>query len=401
MINGHVAQGFEPVADAFSSTLRRDGSDGAACAVYLEGRAVVDIWAGTADAEAGTAWDRQTIVPVFSSTKGMVAVAVHRLVQDGRLRLDEPVAAYWPEFAAAGKADVPVRMLLDHSAGLPYLDEPMSPERILAWDDPVAALARQRPAWEPGTIRGYHAITYGWLAGEIVRRITGRSAGQHFRDAVGDPLGLRAWIGLPDAEFEHLAPLVQPDPAAAQDDASEHPLSSCITEQMARFADPESTTSRAFTLSGSFSLTGDDDRPDERTWHRAEMPGIGGISDAAALARMYAACVGEVEGVRLLDEDVMEQARAEQAPAAIDEVTRWPVRWGLGFMLPSQATPMLTRDSFGHPGSGGSIGFADPGTKVGFGYVVNRMGPTAFLDGRKQQVIAALRKILDVDPAGH
>jgi CubicO group peptidase (beta-lactamase class C family) len=395
---GEVASGFEPVADAFLSNFEGPVPEaGAACAVYVDGRPVVDIWAGIADT-TGSPWDRDTIAPVASTTKGMVGVALNLLAQRGSIDLDAPVAAYWPEFAAAGKEDLPVRMLVNHQAGLPYWDEPVTYSEFLEGVVPVERLAAQRPVWEPGTAFGYHAITYGWLAGEVIRRVTGLSVGQFFAREVVEPLSLRAWIGLPDAEQGHVAEsfaLPEPAPGAS---APTHPLMGALVEMGTLMADPSSHTRRAFDLSGSLPLAppSEPDPEEERAFRRAELAGIGGLCDARSLARMYGACLTEVDGVRLLDDDTVRDATKPQNEEGPDLVVRWPTVWGTGFMLPSAATSMITPRSFGYPGTGGSAGFADPATRASFGYVCNRMGPTAFLDPRKPTILAALRRVLGV-----
>ncbi|MEV5589826.1 serine hydrolase domain-containing protein [Nonomuraea pusilla] len=209
---GETAPGFEAVRETFEAQLPGEREAGAAVAVYLHGRKVVDLWGGVADPATGRPWERDTLQVVFSTTKGVTAACAHLLAERGELDLDAPVAAYWPEFAANGKDRLPVRWLLTHQAGLPAIDRPVTPAQALAWEPMVTALAAQRPLWEPGTGHGYHAHTYGWLVGEVVRRVSGRSLGTYLAEEIAAPLGLDLWIGLPAAELPRVSRLVT-DPA--------------------------------------------------------------------------------------------------------------------------------------------------------------------------------------------
>ncbi len=207
-IDGWVAPGFEPVRDTFRANFERHGEVGAAVAFYVEGRPVVDLWGGLADPAKDRPWTEDTLQLVFSTTKGATAACANLLAQRGQLDIDAPVATYWPEFAQAGKASIPVRWILCHKAGLPWVDATMTLEEALSWEPVVRALEVQEPAWEPGTAHGYHATTYGWLVGEVVRRIDGRSLGRFWADEIAGPLGLEWWIGLPEELHHRVAPLI-------------------------------------------------------------------------------------------------------------------------------------------------------------------------------------------------
>ena len=205
-VQGHVEEGWGKVADAFRANFEGNpGEVGAACCVYADGRPVVDLWGGLADREANRPWNKDTIVAVASTTKGATAICAHLLVQRGELDLDAPVVKYWPEFGAAGKEQIPVRWLLSHQVGLPVIDGPLTFEEACAWDPVIRALEAQKPEWEPGTEHVYHSMTFGFLVGEIVRRITGKSLGTFFADEVAAPLGLSAWIGLPEEQEGRVA----------------------------------------------------------------------------------------------------------------------------------------------------------------------------------------------------
>jgi CubicO group peptidase (beta-lactamase class C family) len=369
-IQGNAEPGFERVREAFGGNFERGGDVGAAVCVYRHGRKVVDLWGGQADAGAGTLirpWARDTLQLVYSATKAATATCAHLLAQRGELDLDRPAASYWPEFAAEGKADIPVRWLLSHQAGLPVIDHPISLDSLLAWDPMAAALAAQRPVWEPGTGHGYHGRTYGWLVGEVIRRVSGRSVGTFFAEEIAGPAGLDFHIGLPAAERGRVSQMVIDDPPGPG--VAAIPIEQ-IPEQfrplLAAFADPGSLMNRAFALS-----VPDIDFNDPVT-QAAEIPSSNGICTADGLARLYAALIGEVDGVRILDQATTVAATAEQA-AGTDQVLLVPSRFASGFMLPTNESPLGGPTSFGHPGRGGSLGFADPDSGIAFGYVVSHI----------------------------
>ncbi len=375
---GEVAPGFETVREAFAGNFTQHGEVGAACAVYYRGERVVDLWGGFADPETERPWKRDSLQLVFSATKGIVATCVLRLAERGEVDLNAPVARYWPEFAAEGKESIPVRWLLCHKAGIPIIDAPLTREEVYAWDPVVEALARQEPAWDPGTAHGYHARTFGWALGELVRRVTGRSIGCFFQDEIAKPLGLDFWIGLPE-ELEPRVTRVLPPP--------DDPEPGKSVESILELLGPESLLQRVLT--GPSNLFGYDEMWNTRALHAAEIPSSNGICDARSLARFYAALIGEVDGIRLLQPDTVEQARSTQAEGP-DKVIFLPSRFGLGFMLP----PMLGADvgpaSFGHPGAGGSLGFADPEHDLSFGYVMNQMHMGLSGDARSAALVKAL-----------
>ncbi|MGI5487632.1 serine hydrolase domain-containing protein [Microtetraspora malaysiensis] len=366
-IGGDTAPGFEGVRDAFAANLAGDQEVGAAVAVYLHGTKVVDLWGGVADPGTGRTWERDTLQVVFSTTKGVTAACAHLLAQRGELDLDAPVAEYWPEFAANGKERVPVRWLLTHQAGLPALDHPITPAEAIAWHPMVTALAAQRPFWEPGTDHGYHAHTYGWLVGEVVRRVTGRSIGTFLAEEIATPLGLDLWIGLPKTEHHRVSRIVA-DPidldALARIDLDALPEPA--REVMRAYADPTSLTRRSM---GVVTPPLNHDAPDEQS---AEMPATNGICTARALAGFYAALIGDVDGHRVLTPETLAAATAEQV-SGIDRVLRVPVRIGTGFGLPTPDAFWYSPTAFGFPGYGGSLGFADPANGLAFGYVMNRI----------------------------
>ncbi|MFJ9422968.1 serine hydrolase domain-containing protein [Streptomyces sp. NPDC101249] len=381
-VNGVVAGGFEPVRDAFARNFTALGDRGAAVAVYRDGHRVVDLWAGTRDVDGTDPWERGTAQIVRSATKGVAAAVVLLLHQRGELDLDAPVGAYWPEFKAAGKERTRVWHLLAHRAGVPALDRPLTPAEAA---DPVRgaeAVAAQAPAWEPGTDHGYHAHTWSWLIGELVRRVTGgATVGELVAREIARPLGAGLWLGLPGEEAARVG-RVGPVEAARPEGGLRTRPKRAVAEA---YADPGSLTRRAFA-----AITPAPDENDP-AYRAAVLAGSNGIATADGLARFYASLIGEVDGGRrLFTPETTEAARTGRS-AGQDRVLVVPTRFGPGPMLHSPASPLLSAGSFGHPGRGGSLGFADPESGIAFGYVTNgfRAGVTA--DPRAQALVRAVR----------
>ncbi|WP_019930326.1 serine hydrolase domain-containing protein [Nocardia sp. BMG111209] len=386
-IDGTVAPGFEPVRDAFAANFEKAGEVGAAVAVYRDGQPVVDLWGGLADPATDRPWERDTLQLVYSATKAVTAAAAHLLAQRGELDLDAPVSRYWPEFAAAGKSAIPVRQLLSHRAGLPALDHPVPLADALTWEPMVTALAAQRPLWEPGTAHGYHGRTFGWLVGEVIRRVSGRSPGRFVAEEITGPHGIDFFIGLPDTERNRVSRLVfapQPDYSAIPIDR----IPEALRPLLAAAADPESLSNRAFAVTDPA-----DPDFDSPAVQAAEIPASNGIGTARGLARFYATLIGDVDGHRLLTADTLADATVEQA-AGIDRVMLLPSRYASGFMLPTESFALGGPASFGHPGRGGALGFADPTRGLAFGYVTNYIVEGA-LDLRAADLAAAVNAAWD------
>ncbi|MBB5934340.1 serine hydrolase domain-containing protein [Streptomyces zagrosensis] len=386
-INGEVAAGFEPVREAFEANLEEHRDIGAAVCVYQGGRPVVDLWGGIADLETSRPWERDTLQLVYSATKGATATAAHLLAQRGALDLDAPVATYWPEFAANGKADIPVRWLLSHQAGVVALDQPIPLAEALAWQPMVAALAAQRPQWTPGTAHGYHGRTFGWLVGEVIRRVSGRTPGRFFADEIAAPLALDFFIGLPASERDRVSRMTYRQPEADLTTVPQEEIPEELRDQVAAWSDPHSLSNRAFQVTDPANI--DFNSPEVQA---AELPSSNGIGTAHSLARMYAALISEVDGVRLLTPDALASAAKEQA-TGIDQVMVTPSRFGSGFMLSTEANPMIGPTSFGHTGRGGSLGFADPEHGIAFGYAMNHI-ISGSDDVRATSLVDAVRRSL-------
>ncbi len=370
-VSGLVEPGFDAVAAAFANNFTAHGEVGAACAIYRRGRPVVDLWGGLADADSGRPWERDTVALVFSTAKGPTATCIHRLVEAGRLDVDAPVAAYWPEFGCNGKEQVTTRQVLSHQAGLAAVDGDLTLAQVLAWDPVVEAIAAQAPNWEPGTAHGYHARSFGWILGELVRRITGDSLGRYLAREIADPLGLRFWIGLPRQELSHCATLVPPEGGS---------------DAVAALLGADSLTARV--MSGPSGLFGYNEMWNREEVLRAEMPSSNGVGDARSLARFYAALLDEVDGVRLLGPGQLAEA-CERQVCGPDKVIFRETCFGLGFGLQPFLAPGAGPRAFGHPGAGGAMAFADPDAGLGFAYVMNAMKFDLEGDPRSTELIRA------------
>jgi CubicO group peptidase (beta-lactamase class C family) len=393
-VHGSVEPGFEAVRTAFAENFAAHGEQGASVCVYVGGEKKADLWGGVADPATGRGWEPGTVTVVYSVTKGATAILAWLLAQRGLLDFDAPVTKYWPEFGGGGKGAVPVRYLFTHQAGLPYLDQQLSRDEVLDGTRVVEVLEQQVPAWQPGTAHGYHALTYGWLAGALIRKITGRRLGEVFADEVAGPLGLDFHIGLPASQEDRVASLLDPpppDPHAL--DAIDDPELKAILIAIGTAAlDPRSPFSRALSTNGALPA------PHAATWndprvHRSELPAANGITNARSLARLYAATIGEVDGVRLLSDDTVANARAEQVRGA-DRTLLAETRFGTGFQLPTAGAPLLSADSFGHVGLGGALGFADVRHGVAFGYAQNQLLSHPTGDPRTRGLIAAVREAI-------
>ena len=350
---------FTAVHRALAGNFRDHGEVGAAIAITIDGRLVVDLWAGWADRARTRPWQRDTLVNVFSVGKAMAALSLLILVERRQVDLDAPVAHYWPEFAARGKGGITVRMLLSHRAGLPGIRRSLPRFAMYDWELMTSALAEEEPWWEPGRAHGYHVNTFGFLIGEIVRRVTGERIGTFFRRAVAAPLEADFHFGIGPEHDERIADyLFGGEPPDLLDGDEER-------QRLLRgvYLNPPG-------LSGFGTVN-------TRAWRAAEMPSTNGHANARAVARIYGAlaCGGAVDGVRLLRTETIEHAIAE-ASAGLDLVLGRPSRFGLGFQLTQPERPLGSNPrTFGHFGAGGSLGFADPDARLAFAYTMNQPGP--------------------------
>ncbi len=389
-IHGVCDARFHGVREEFERNFAQRGEVGASVCVMIEGRTVVDLWGGVADRHTQRPWERDAISLVWSSTKGGTALCTHILIARGLLELDRLVASYWPEFGQAGKEDVTVRMLLDHQAGLPAIRQPLVASGLYDWDYMTGVLAAEPPFWEPGARQGYHATTFGHLVGEVVRRVSGQPFDQFFRDEVAGPLGLDFHIGLAEEHEPRVAPTIRADPPPPDE-----PRSRFLTLMA---SDPDSIQALTVKNTGRRTVAGD---YDSREAHRAVLPSQGGITNARGLAGMYAPlALGDGQ---LVDADTLKQMSAVSSAVGVDATLLIGLRIALGFWKSSdnrQGQPgardsmILSEEAFGHPGMGGSLGFADPGAKMSFGYTMNKQGRGVCLNERGQSLVDAVYRAL-------
>ncbi|MEW2288130.1 serine hydrolase domain-containing protein [Streptomyces sp. NPDC047841] len=381
-VHGHCDPRFAAVREAFAENFRARGELGAAVAVTVAGETVVDLWGGWADADRTRPWARDTVVNVWSTTKGPVALCAHILADRGLLDLDAPVAAYWPEFAAEGKDKVLVRHLLSHRAGLSGLREPHTLEDLYDWDLTTARLAATAPWWEPGTRSGYHALTYGFLVGEVVRRVSGLRPGAFLEREVTGPLALDFTVGLPERDSGRAARLVHPPAASRTEQAP-------ASGQLA----PVALAALANPLVGAAEAN-------SPAWRAAEIPAANGHGTARAVAALYGVFAGggSYGGRRILSPEAAERVREGQGSCrdlVLGAGFEGDTEVGLGLWLSGpQGSYGPNPRAFGHDGFGGSCGLADPDAGVSLGYVMNRMGPHIANDPRKTALVEALYSAL-------
>ena len=382
-VGGTVEPGWETVRAVFEASLDAGTDTGASVAVYHRGRPVVDLWAGFQDREHTVDYGPDTLQLVFSTTKGVTATAVAMCVQRGLFSYDDLVCEHWPEFAAHGKESATVAQLLSHQCGLISVDGPITLAEALHWDTVAARVADTKPDWPIGSGHGYHALTYGWLAGELIRRTDGRTPGQFVADEISGPLGLDLWIGLPEELEPRVAPLI-----GNLVNRSDDPAIQAIVDQM---MGPTTRLGRALLLNGAFDV---EDAFNSREVHAAEIPAANGITNARSLARLYAATMGSIDGVRLLDDATRDVARTPLTPEGeADFCLMLPTRFGMGYMVYAPGfTPYAGPGSFGHTGAGGSVAFAQPERELSFAYAMNKMASSLAGDVRAQNLIEAAKQ---------
>ena len=391
VVQGYVAPGFEDVRREFERNFSSRNELGGACAAYVGGEKVVDLWGGVRDARSGDPWGEDTLVLVYSTSKGLAAMTLALAHSRGWLDYDERVAAYWPEFAQAGKGDVTVRQLLAHEAGLPVVDEPLDANLLADFDRLADAIARQPPHWRPGTRHGYHGVSLGWYEGELMRRVDPdrRTLGRFFAEEIAAPLGLETYFGAPeDFPRERLARIERVPAWKALPQTRHLPRAMAVA-----MANPRSLSYRTFA-NPRLRRPADLDRAEYR---RVEFPAGGALGSARDIARAYAAFVADPPELGL-------------APSTLDELTRFPPRplhgwhdevlkvdtaFSLGFARPLGEFRFGTSArAFGHPGAGGSFAFGDPDRRVAFAYVMNRMGFHLNDDPREKALRDALYRCL-------
>ncbi len=391
-VTGFVAPGWEAVHDQFATNIETGQDIGAGLCIFRHGQPVVDIIGGYFENTATIPYARDTLQLVFSTTKGVVATAVAMCVERGLLSYDEPVALFWPEFGAKGKEQITVAQMLSHQAGLYTIDGNVTLEEALDWNTITQRLADTAPLFPVGSTHGYHAITFGWLAGELVRRVDGRDIGRFIEEEIANPLGAEIYVGLPEQHEHRVSPVNTGWSKTLGNDIEQKPL-----VPPPPVLDSESPLAKALSVNGAFNVKGGFNR---RDIHAAQVPGANGITNASSLAKMYAAVIGDVvvDGrvVRLLNNETLRVAITAVTPAGERDICLMlKTSFGMGYMTASETAAYSGTGTFGHPGAGGSVSFADPSRDMAFSYVMNRMGSALLGDDRAKNLVAAASRCAD------
>jgi CubicO group peptidase (beta-lactamase class C family) len=391
-VHGHCADAFAEVSDEFRRNFAERGELGASVTVKVGGETAVDLWGGFADEARTQPWDEDTISVVFSCTKGAVAICAHMLAIEGQLDLDAPVTRYWPEFGAAGKESVLVRHLLTHQAGLPAIRTPLDPGAFYDWEHMVRVLEAEELFWRPGSAHGYHGLTFGFLVGEVIRRVTGQTVGNFLRTEVAEPLGIDLRLGASESEHARVSHVLAAAPPAPGEPVSQY-LIKAMTE-------PSSMQALMMLNTGGYLIPEEWDSPAAL---QAEIPACGAVGNARSLASLYGALVHDrrIGRVEFSWEDLVRMG-AVQSAVTEDIMLFAPGRWSLGFTkgaasprgVEPPARTILSEDAFGHVGHGGSIGFCDPVAGLSFGYVMNQMDPDLGVSAKAQSLIDATYRAL-------
>jgi CubicO group peptidase (beta-lactamase class C family) len=375
VIDGTWDDAYEPVVDVFRANFESRGEHGASLCISVGGEVVVDVWGGS--------FQRDSVSIVHSCTKGATALCAHVLASRGLLDIEAPVAEYWPEFAKNGKESATVRMMLDHSVGVPVFRRTIERGELYEWDRVIELLEQEEPFWEPGTRNGYHMINFGWTVGELVRRVSGRSLGTFFQEEIAGPLGIDFWIGLPEEIEPRVVPLL---PHVRQ---SGDPLGAFALKLL---NDPQSIPAYAVQNVASTHMNA-------REFRAAEIGGGGGVTNGRGLCGMYTPLA--LDDGRVVDHDTLERMRRVSVATNCDATLQLATRFALGFMVSMDNRAKAERDSvvlgehaFGHVGAGGSIGFADPSIGLAFGYSMDQMGPGILLNERGQSLVDATYAVL-------
>lgn len=383
-IHGTVHPGFEPIYDAFVENFTKRNELGGACCIYRNGEKIVDLWGGTRKKETGAPWDHDTMAVVYSTTKGLAAMTIALAHSRGLIDYEERVSTYWPEFAQNGKENITVRQLLSHQAGLFAFDEPVDKETVRDLDRLAEVMARQKPAWEPGTRQGYHAITLGFYEGELIRRVDPkhRSLGQFFQDEIATPLGLDLYIRLPRSIPNDRLAVIEPMSFFKR-------LFGFPLKFMLATMSPNSNMYRALAVNPGSAIVHDDETIYSRD---LEVPSGGGMGTAEAIAKAYGVFAhgGSEIGLSQRTLDLLAAPAIPPTEGFYDECILAEAQFSLGFAKTAEMMNLPNGSVFGHPGAGGSIGFADPENGIGFAYITNRMGTELAGDPRELALREAL-----------
>ena len=379
MISGYCEDNFIEARDIFEKSISSGFELGGSIAVEVQGKKVIDLWGGHLDHSQSKSWEENTLVNVFSTTKGIAAICLLQLIEKGLLDIEKPVCEYWPEFSVNGKENIPVKYLFCHKAGLCGVREPLESGAFSNWDLITSELAKQEPLWEPGTAHGYHAITYGHLVGELLRRIDGRTIGQYFKEEIAEPLNLDFWIGLPDSEFDRVSDIYPSKPGPLQ---YLFPLLTKLprfvlpgrAKFLLDFGDTSKPVGAAFNNPPISSNRGME--ANTKQWRNAEIPAANGHGTARSIAKLYGILAngGSRDGIHVLSPETIEKGRQTQSDGKDLVLGGMRTRFGLGFMLGTENVSMGPNpNAFGHGGAGGSLGFSDPDNNISLGFVMNQM----------------------------
>ena len=404
MVNGYCDERFSEAKKIFQANIDSGFELGCAISLEVKGEKIIDLWGGYANTDKTELWQEETIVNVFSTTKGIAAICLLQLIEKGQLDLDKSVSEYWPEFGANGKENIPVRYLFCHKSGLCGVREPLEEGSFANWDLICSELAKQKPFWEPGTAHGYHAITYGHLIGELLRRVTGQTLGQYFDENIAKPLNLDFWIGLPEEQFHRVTDIQPSKPGLLQKIFT--PLLMKLPRGIAPpfwqllldFADTDKPSGAAFN-NPKMKMNPDQMEANTEKWRKAEIPAANGHGTARSIAKLYGVLAngGSRNNIHILSPETIEMGRQTQSDGKDLVLAQMHTRFGLGFMLGTKDVSMGPNpQAFGHGGAGGSLGFADPDNNISLGFVMNQMhqGITAWKTAT--DVAASVYKSLDI-----
>ena len=383
---GFVADGFEKIRTTFQEIISEAPSSGAALSIWHKGKNIVNLWGGVADKETNKPWTEETTVVVFSCTKGLMSLALAQLFQSGKIKYDDLVTKFWQEFAGSGKDQTTIADLVSHRAGVPFFKDDLEFEQVINWDFMVTKIEQEPALWKSGTEYAYHAITHGWLTGELIRRVSGMSPGQYLSKEISSPLEAGTWLGL----------LPTDESKVAVSYVSEG-LSSFFVDLKEKNTAPGNFLIRSLTLGNAFpmNLVGKNQGFNTHAAHQAEIPGAGGIATAHGISKIWSSVVHETDGIRLLTDETVEYVTRVQSEGKPFTDLEPPYgKFGMGFQLDSPARGYLTQSSFGHDGAGGQCAFADPENKIGFAFVTSEMRGGVVEDDRATRLIGDLRSIL-------
>ncbi len=389
LVTGWCDPALESVLNTFVNNFNTRDELGAGLAIYRHGKCLVDLQGGYSDIERQNPWQKDTLCVVHSCTKAATALCLHHLIDQGQVQLNDPVTRFWPEYGESGKSSTTLAMLLNHTSGIPALKNPLPEQAFLDWPYMTRMIAEAAPFWEPGTQHGYQMTTFGWLIGEVVRRVSGQSLGQYFRANLAEPSGADFWIGLPSEEHHRVSRLARYRPQKGL-------ASAAFTRRL--MADPEGIPALAYFNTGKF-------RADSAASYLAEFGAGGGIGSAQSLARLYAPLAngGRFEGRQLFSGRQVSLMADTSIKGGEDRTLIMPTHFSLGFMksMDNFERPggvmeslVLGSSAFGHAGAGGSLGFADPALGLSFGYVMNQMGPGILVNERGQSLVDAVYAVM-------